>query len=1710
MKQSVHKFRLYLAGIALLVGGSFAWASTAGLKVWAEKLQSLLDGNLTGLNQIQDSGPLLAADNNSDQAFAAGEYYFKAEYDADGDGVSETYFLGGANSWGTHAALIPNSVLWGLEHVEGNVYHLDSYQSNGGDMHYLGSNAYVDAAVCDIYLTKNEQDGTYTLSLEESASYLKVTEMGFHNHPVLDWNGEVQDAIKFNIVSSETEIQPGDNVTYLIRDANFDTNNRYGSQGYADKGLAWTVEAGNWNLRGGEAPNTCAESWHSSFNLYQTLTNMPNGVYEMTVQAAVRDDAGRWDGVDYPVAYINDATATFIEMEDSNYVDYVIYRFGGDSYFGNFNQAVVGDAMMTDFSQLFAEGKYKLTVPVLVTDKKITLGVKGTRDDMWAMFDNFGLTYYGYNAAAGSLYLSKVLDASVVDGTDACNAEVKAAYETAFATAKTMAEAGTATYDECVAQGNVLAAAYNALIENISAYKQAPEIINGLTAQMETVRTLQKEELTDEATAFIRNLDNGYNQCTLTTEDITSAKQNFKAIISAALTTTMVAGDDLTLLITNPTFDTNGEGWNLDGYAQVNYNYGTAEVYHNAFDYYQVIPSAAAGIYRLSCTAFNRVDGKVRSAKLYGGISEVLLKLITEEGSTYALLSDVQETGADGALFASSTGTWPYDTRSNEVTGAEGELRFVPNSMEGSDLYFSTINPATELPYYSVSTQIVMPRQGDLRIGIKSDSNSEWTIWDNFKLEYVGSNNDLMSDYTAQLKSYLSSDVHYTASLRQEATTIVASAEAGTLSEEEAYTIIGRIGNLIDQIKNSVDAYAVLNNAIASAEERLTTTQNIDEDVASELQALLTAAKTAYSAGSYSDEEAKDKASEVTALSRRLQSGYLIIEMAKAGTLGDIVLDLVENFSDVKGITIIGPMNARDIAQVANMANLEELDLKDARLDRIENEQFRNHDLLKTVRLPKTLRSLGYRAFYDCDGLVSVTIAGNMDNQEYYDENGNYYYSEFGEEIFHSCDALEEVLVEEGVKSIGYEMFQDCYRLSKLTLPVSLTSISDYAFYNCYSLASIPLPGNLTSIGGYAFYRDNKVGLVYNYQGYYYDDNGNYHEIYDTIPNLCPEQIVIPANVKNIGSYAFYNMGGLKNVTLNEGLTSIGYYAFYNTDIRTATFPSTLTSVSYNVFNSGTHYTSLALEPPTVSTGCPVQNPDTLYVPMLVAKAYKQAAGWANFKIVGADIMPDNLIVHKQMNLDFAKANIPEGYKPNLEILWTNINQSSTGTPSQLGALEVHNGGTFSVGYLEMNYSTAQSNYYRYNYRSRYGQSSYTPQYSTLITDGSMRADNITIRVHINDGYWSFISLPYDVRVGDITCETAGTDWVIRRYDGAARAAVDFNNTWVNMGEDDILEAGKGYIMHCSFSSDWYDYRVFRFPALNNQNKNLIFSAANRTLDLAEYQSEYAHNRSWNLIGNPYPAYIEIGATDLDAPITVWDGQGSYLAYSPIDDYFVLSPGEAFFVQRPLNKSSITFNADGRQSYYDVTGYSNNVKAIRQNNSDRHIFNLLLSGGDQSDRTRVVINPAASMDYESERDAAKFPAMDATATQLYSLAADVQYAINERPIADGSVQLAAHFGKTGTYTFTLETKATESVILIDELEGAAVELNGTEGYTFNAEAGTVANRFRLQIAGTADGIERLNANSPEGHVFTIDGKTLTTTPKTPGVYVIGGKKVIKK
>ena len=55
------------------------------------------------------------------------------------------------------------------------------------------------------------------------------------------------------------------------------------------------------------------------------------------------------------------------------------------------------------------------------------------------------------------------------------------------------------------------------------------------------------------------------------------------------------------------------------------------------------------------------------------------------------------------------------------------------------------------------------------------------------------------------------------------------------------------------------------------------------------------------------------------------------------------------------------------------------------------------------------------------------------------------------------------------VTSIGYKAFYACSGLTSITIPNSVTGISDYAFYLCSGLTSITIPNSVTSIGEGAF-----------------------------------------------------------------------------------------------------------------------------------------------------------------------------------------------------------------------------------------------------------------------------------------------------------------------------------------------------------------------------------------------------------------------------------------------------------------------------------------------------------------------------------------------------------------------------------------------------------------------------------------------------------------
>lgn len=71
---------------------------------------------------------------------------------------------------------------------------------------------------------------------------------------------------------------------------------------------------------------------------------------------------------------------------------------------------------------------------------------------------------------------------------------------------------------------------------------------------------------------------------------------------------------------------------------------------------------------------------------------------------------------------------------------------------------------------------------------------------------------------------------------------------------------------------------------------------------------------------------------------------------------------------------------------------------------------------------------------------------------------------------------IVEVVIEDGVTSVGESAFRDCWSLTSVTIPDSVTSIGESAFRGCWSLTSVTIPDGVTSIGKRAFFGCTRIG----------------------------------------------------------------------------------------------------------------------------------------------------------------------------------------------------------------------------------------------------------------------------------------------------------------------------------------------------------------------------------------------------------------------------------------------------------------------------------------------------------------------------------------------------------------------------------------------------------------------------------------------------------
>ena len=268
-------------------------------------------------------------------------------------------------------------------------------------------------------------------------------------------------------------------------------------------------------------------------------------------------------------------------------------------------------------------------------------------------------------------------------------------------------------------------------------------------------------------------------------------------------------------------------------------------------------------------------------------------------------------------------------------------------------------------------------------------------------------------------------------------------------------------------------------------------------------------------------------------------SNYYIPSSLKSVTVagGNILGGAFSNCSGLTSVTIGNGVTSIGGGAFKGCYGLTSITIPDG-VTSIGSSAFYNCTGLTSVTIGNGVTSIGGNAFYDCSGLTSIAIGNGVTSiGNYAFENCSgltaVYYTgdiagwcriEFGydanpllyaENLYINDSLVTDLVIPNGVTSIGFAAFEGCTSLTSVTIPNSVTSIGEWAFSGCSGLTSITIPDSVTSIRNKAF-RDCS-GLT---------------------------SVTIPDSVTSIGESAFRSCSRLTSVTIPDGVTSIGDYAF--------------------------------------------------------------------------------------------------------------------------------------------------------------------------------------------------------------------------------------------------------------------------------------------------------------------------------------------------------------------------------------------------------------------------------------------------------------------------------------------------------------------------------------------------------------------------------------
>lgn len=502
----------------------------------------------------------------------------------------------------------------------------------------------------------------------------------------------------------------------------------------------------------GAAINTTyqnAESYQGTFNLYQDITNIPDGVYEITVQAMHRVDNNDNASQLYPndvneiTAYLygNDITAKFASPYSYGMSEQKVTSGNADYAY---NGKYIPNSMEGFSYACEDESAYLTKVYALVTDGTLRVGVKeearpaGHSGD-WAIWDNFRITYKGTGSDA--------LQSCITPLIEQANALLEGKmYEGAKSSLKKAVAAvqSEATMDNIKALSLEIKTAQTA----VEAYKPLATAIENVKARYESNETTATTSAEAKAiyNASLKVAEDAYNNGTVAEENIEAAiKELNKGYTQYFIYDVVAAAEngasvDISKVINNYDFATMDKtGWtikvtqNAAGFQKDN-NIKAVEFYDNkGFDLYQELVGMPAGTYKLSARAYYRLKG---SGDIDDAINAFVYYANSKEADAEPVAKSDVKSIYTGAITADELGK--VNLTSTEGMSQYNGSYYVPNNMTTGQRFLTSDEIG---PKYD-SEEITFDYDGTspFYIGVANTNKkqgSDWTFVKSFKLSYV-------------------------------------------------------------------------------------------------------------------------------------------------------------------------------------------------------------------------------------------------------------------------------------------------------------------------------------------------------------------------------------------------------------------------------------------------------------------------------------------------------------------------------------------------------------------------------------------------------------------------------------------------------------------------------------------------------------------------------------------------------------------------------------------------------------------------------------------------------------------------------------------------------------------------------------------------------------------------------------------------------------